>query len=69
MGVQFQEVSDWIFEVEEISAGVYKVAGVDLAGHKVESTGGNPDLLLEKCKVWDLEIEQNETTAPDSAVQ
>ena len=40
----------WSFEVEEISAGVYRVRGVDDKGHSVESIGTDADDLLKDCK-------------------
>jgi hypothetical protein len=42
----------WTFEVEEISAGVYRVRGVDRAGRSVEQTGTDPDAVLEECRRW-----------------
>jgi hypothetical protein len=39
----------WSFEIEERSAGVYRVRGTDLAGRTVEITGTDPDTLLERC--------------------
>ncbi len=40
----------WTFKTEEISAGVYKVSGVDEMGRSVEAVGIDPDALLEECK-------------------
>jgi hypothetical protein len=45
-----EDLPGWFFEVDEISAGVYKVRGVDEAGRSVEATGTDPDILLEDCK-------------------
>jgi hypothetical protein len=45
-----KDLRGWSFEVDEISAGVYKVRGVDEAGRSVEATGTDPDALLEDCK-------------------
>jgi hypothetical protein len=42
--------SGWIFETEEVSAGVYRVRGTDRLGRSIEATGTDPDALLEKCK-------------------
>jgi hypothetical protein len=40
----------WTFHVEEVSAGVYLVRGVDTSGRKVEATGLDPETLLADCK-------------------
>lgn len=40
----------WFFDVEEMSAGVYRVRCVDEAGRSVEVTGTDPDVLLEQCR-------------------
>ena len=40
----------WSFEVDEVSAGVYRVCGTDQAGRHVEQTGTDPDALLLECK-------------------
>jgi hypothetical protein len=43
----FDELPGWTFTVEEISAGVYRVGGRDLAGRSVSLTGEKPDKLLK----------------------
>ena len=50
MPIEFDELPDWLFEVDEISAGVYKVFGKDKSGRSVEATGTDPDELIKKCK-------------------
>jgi hypothetical protein len=44
------ELPDWKFEIDEISAGVYRVRGVDKDGRSVEATGTDEDALLEECR-------------------
>ena len=56
MPKEFKELPGWSFDVDEVSAGVYKVFGKDRAGRIVEATGIGPDELLEKCKLAALEI-------------
>lgn len=56
MSVKYQDLPGWTFEVDEVSAGVYKVVGSDSDGHTVEKTGTGPDELLEQCKVWAYEL-------------
>jgi len=48
--MEFNDLPNWQFEVDEISAGVYKVCGKDRSGRSVEITGSNPDKLLDECK-------------------
>jgi hypothetical protein len=43
-------LSEWSFEVDEVSAGVYRVHGTDKAGRSVQFTGTDPDAVLEECK-------------------
>ena len=40
----------WSFHVEEVSANVYVVEGVDQAGRRVSRKGIDPEALLVQCK-------------------
>jgi hypothetical protein len=40
----------WHFEVDEVSAGVYRVVGTDPRGYTVSQTGQEVDDLLLKCR-------------------
>jgi len=46
----FPEIPAWEFELDEVSAGVYKVVGTDKAGHTVSSMGTDIEELIEQCK-------------------
>ena len=46
----FPELPGWTFDLDEISAGVYRVRGVDEAGRSVEATGTDPDALVDECR-------------------
>ena len=50
MTIKFDELPGWYFEVDEVSAGVYKVIGKDKSGRNIELTGTDPDGLIEECK-------------------
>lgn len=52
----------WSFEVEEVSAGVYRVRGADKAGRTVERSGTDPEALLQRCK---LDAAEMIKTLPD----
>lgn len=52
----FPEIPGWEFELDEVSAGVYKVVGTDKAGHTVSSTGTDLEELIERCKKDALSI-------------
>jgi hypothetical protein len=41
-------LAGWKFLVEEVSAGVYRVIGMDEAGRRAETKGLDPDELLNK---------------------
>lgn len=60
MSVEFNEVPGWSFNADEISAGVFKVAGRDFAGRTVEATGLDPDVLMERCKEAALQMMRSE---------
>jgi hypothetical protein len=46
----FSDLPEWIFEMDEISAGVYEVVGHDAAGHYTSAKGIDLDELIEKCR-------------------
>lgn len=45
-----EELAGWSFDVDEVSAGVYRVEGSDAQGRSVQATGADPDALLKDCK-------------------
>jgi len=56
MGCGFPELPDWSFDADEVSPGVYRAFGGDRAGRKVEASGLDPEVLIEKCRQAALEI-------------
>jgi hypothetical protein len=46
----FPELPKWTFDIDEVSAGVYRVIGTHLNGYRVQVEGINPEKLLEECK-------------------
>jgi len=52
----FPELPDWSFDVDEVSAGVYRAFGHDRLGQNVEATGIDPDTLIEKCRSAAIEM-------------
>jgi hypothetical protein len=50
VSIEFTELPGWKFEIDEISAGVYKVRGKNKSGRNVEATGVDPDTLIDECK-------------------
>lgn len=46
MRKKFDHLPNWNFELDEISAGVYKVVGVHALGCSVEISGTDPDKLM-----------------------
>jgi hypothetical protein len=50
MSCTFAELPGWSFEATETSAGVYKIIGTDVRGHRVESTGTDTTALLDECR-------------------
>jgi hypothetical protein len=43
-------VDGWLFRIEEISQGYYRVEGIDAWGHIVSREGIDPDQLLNELK-------------------
>jgi hypothetical protein len=52
----FPELPGWSFDADEVSAGVYRAFGRDSFGRNVETTGIDPDALIEKCRQAALEM-------------
>lgn len=50
MNRTFAELPGWIFDIDEVSAGVYQVVASDIDGHRICRTGTDPDELIEECK-------------------
>ena len=50
MPMTFPELSTWVFEVTEVSAGVYKVSACDHWDRSVEAKGTDPDALIDDAK-------------------
>lgn len=48
--MNFEELPNWTFEVDETSANVYRVVGSDSAGRTVERQGLDPEALLKQVK-------------------
>jgi len=56
MKLKFDDLAGWEFDVEEVSAGVYRATGGDQLGHRTARTGVDPDVLLEECKAYAAEM-------------
>lgn len=50
MKLKFDDLQGWEFDIDEVSAGVYRVIGRDRHGRHVDRTGEDPEALLEDCK-------------------
>ncbi len=44
------DLPGWVFEIEEVSANVYEVTGIDGSGHRVQVRGADPDEVLEQAR-------------------
>ena len=56
----FPELPRWTFEIDEVSAGVFHVRGVDQAGRSVEASGTDPDTLLDECRESAAQIQAHD---------
>lgn len=52
MLLTFDEIPGWQFEIDEISAGVYKARATSEFGITVSYEGTDPDILLTRCKIY-----------------
>jgi len=50
MNRTFLELPGWIFDVDEVSAGVYQVVASDIKGHRICRVGTDPTALIEECR-------------------
>jgi hypothetical protein len=57
MKQSFDELPDWIFDLEEVSANVYEVTGTDRFGRRVQMKGINPDKLLDDARNGAIQIQ------------
>ena len=48
--IQCVDLPGWFFRLEETSAGVYRVEGVDEWGRAVTRSGTDPETLLSDCE-------------------
>jgi hypothetical protein len=46
----FADLPDWIFDMNEVSAGVYEVVAKDSMEHIVSAKGFDLDLVIEQCR-------------------
>lgn len=58
MNEKTDQLNDWEFKVDEISANVYRVIGVDRKGRSVERTGTDPEMLLSECKADAMKLSE-----------
>ena len=57
MKIYFLELPGWHFDAGEVSAGVYRIAGVCRGEVRFEKTGSDTTVLLEECHRAALEAE------------
>jgi hypothetical protein len=58
MNEKTDQLSDWEFKVDEISANVYRVTCVDRKGSSVERTGTDPEMLLSECRADAMKLSE-----------
>jgi hypothetical protein len=50
MKMEFPELPEWSFEVEEVSAGAYQITATDKGGRTFDMKGTDRALLLTECR-------------------
>jgi len=58
----FPDLVDWSFEIDEVSAGVYRVDATDERGRRVSRTGIDPEELIDECRLEVLLINRGESS-------
>jgi hypothetical protein len=56
----FPELPQWTFDIDEVSACVYRVIGTHLNGYQVQVEGTDPEKLLEECKNSAIDLISNQ---------
>lgn len=59
-----QPTNDWVFVVEEVSAGVYRASGTDRHGRRCEAIGEMSEVALAQCQAAAAELDDCENTVP-----
>jgi hypothetical protein len=59
VSIKFEELPIWVFDVREVSAGVYRATGSDRLGHRTIVEGLDPEACLEECRSAALKIDEN----------
>jgi hypothetical protein len=60
------DLANWTFEIEEVSAGVYNGRGWDTEGRSVEIKSDTDPDPLEKLKAWARAIKDDRPTSDSS---
>ena len=55
----FPELPNWSFDLDEVSANVYEVVGIDKYGRRVSYTGTDLEEILNQCKCAAKEIDDS----------
>jgi hypothetical protein len=58
MQKQIDTLPNWMFQVEEVSNGVYKLRAKHTRGVSIEATGTDPEELLKRAKKDAAEMER-----------
>lgn len=58
MKKKFKNLPEWEFELDEVSANVYEIVGINKSGHKISFKGLELDELIEQCKKKAIEIQK-----------
>ncbi len=67
MNKTYKDLPEWVFELDEISANVYKVIGMHNSGYEISAIGISLEDIIEQCKSDAKEIELSiEGTQPSS---
>lgn len=64
-----ESLAGWTFHVEEVSAGVFRVTGVDNSGRTLQLEGTDPDTLLEQCKRDALRVSRQGTQGLGASIE
>lgn len=57
-------LSKWVFDIDEISAGVYEVVARDANGCTIKRSGTDPEKLMEECTYEAANLSRQDSVRP-----
>lgn len=59
MKKKFSDLPNWKFDIDEVSANVYEIIGIDTTGEKISFKGYDLDEIIDQSRERAKEIDKN----------